>query len=545
MKLTNPIVLKAALLLVLAANMSWERFEISSMQLATTGVREAVSAGPGASAAAPATASTNSTTPSPGAVTTATAAPPAAVQAAPSAAAPAVATKPSAPTDAERARLAALAEQQRIKTSAIQSNDTQSVCGHSYQVTYIQSDTNDGRTVTRIHARDASAAEGAGWVSTFEMSGTLASNMNPEQKTRINSLLQAHVREERIAKKLTCPGTPATDKDEKTSKADDREADRKECLVGKNGRSLDSGERLRCFADRLESMKREEPAKDEKRSEFSVRMMEETKAIVGKLRTMARKALLDKNDKDYDAAVDALDRASDSVESLVARHNVRDSKDLNNLANSLSALKQAGEAEHKAREYKEAAGEARTRNRSAWENLKRAEEDLKRFPGQDSLMHYHMARNAFINSANDTAQLDWQIKNEFEIPFMMPMRSNQNLRYLSAVDFKDFSTSFRDLQTMMEQALNPQNALSNRIDTNGRLRGTVLGDHNIPQNLGSFRSGANSSFSSGDLPSRSSIPGSALRTDYSRPSSLYDRSSLSGGSLNSTPSFQQRQFPRM
>ncbi len=467
MKLTKSAALKGALLMVLAANMSWEKIEFGSTELASEAVGGAkTTTAPAATASAPA----------------ASTAAPAVVEKVALAPEPAKVTQPTLETE-------------------------EKVCGEKYVVFFQQIEI-DGKSKTEISARRASGPSDK-WDVTVPIEGSLAKTVY--QKESALRLVTAHVKHVRTKAKLACDTdkaeTATTVADKDAGKDDDKEAreereakkkeiaDRqKSCTVDRNGKTLDKAGKIECLTSALGNIEKRVDKKnaDGKRlseEALSKAALAEIQKIHKELKRLLKSELMSKDESRVEEAKDSIVAAMDAIEEsadvfdLGKSKSGRSNNSISKLIGELSALKSGAEAHEEGEKYVERSKEVRDNMRSSYAQAL-----------ANPLDPYAM--DSYRAAQYEYNQLRWDIGNNYEQQFLAPLKRYQSTGLLSAGDYKDFSTPFTDMQKFLREALGTSSAqTSNRSGFSGTITGSVLGsDYAIPTNLAAMRttSGATS-----------------------------------------------------
>lgn len=476
MKLTKTAALKGALLMVLAANVSWEHVDFSSTELASETVGGKTVAAPAAAASAPA---------------------------------PAKADAPAAAAKAEPIQLKAV-EPKPVQPS--HSSETK-ICGETYKVHYQQIE-RDGKTMTEMSTRKASSSSEEWDVAIVLRTDLVATVAEKESAIRI---LTSNVKEYRSKRKETCGGETVTEvrdaaKDEKKTEKAERDQEIadgvKNCTMDKKGNRIEKADRLECLTAALEKVDK----RVDKRGADGKRLSEEalTRAVTAEMqrlhkeiKRLAKAELMSKDESRVEEAKELVTRAMDAIEETAEVYDLGKSKtgrqnnSISKLIGELSALKQGADTHREGEKYAERAKDVRDTMRESY--AKALAEPLNPW-----------ARQEYDRAKNEYEQLRWDIGNNFENDHMRTLQRFQSSGLMSSVDYKDFTQPYTDIQKFLREALNGSTTQnSNRTGFSGKITGSVLGsDYQVPSNLASLRisnGSVQSAFTNGSaLPS--SIP---------------------------------------
>lgn len=506
MKLTKQTALKGALLMVLAANVSWEKLEVGSHELAS----EAVTATPGAAATGDGRVST-----APAALTVeATGAPP-------------VAVKVAAPDAA--------------KTTLPSHEDSVKICGDTYKLKYQQVE-KGGEMMTEITAHRPTRA-GDSWVSITWRADLINTIV---KKSDADNALMATVKAHRTLKKEACPGSEVAGKDdeEKSRIADGM----KNCKLDKNGKSLKGEAILDCWLDQLNSIdKRVGKHKSDEAMGKAV-LAEMQRIVRGPFKRELKSALMSDDDDRADHAKQLITEAMQAVGDIGAEHDLgrsrrsgRTNNAVSKLIGELSALKTGAEAHEESEKYASRAKDVKDNLRTtrAELNARRAERDAlyqqaMRNPLDTYAMQaYYEADQQLRNSSavldfvkGDYEALRFDIGMNLEPNLIRPMRSMQTTGLMTAQDYKEFSQPFADLQKMMRESVNFMNlsnvgsiAATRTSGFSGTIKDSVLGkDYAIPTDLALKRSTAIAGSARSTIPG---LPTTAPTLSFQAPRSIF------------------------
>lgn len=460
MKLTKTAALKGALLMVLAANMSWDRISFESMNLASTGSPEVVGS----------TANV-----------TATAAAPTPVQETP-AHHTAAALKVSQPDAATP-----------VKVSQPEHSATLQMCGEAYAVHYQQFEER-GVTMTRVSARKATNPQDKWDVAVILRSDLIETISEKESAHRI---LATNVKEYRAKRKEACGqevvAANAAKKEEVKAEQDEekkRLADgMKKCEIDSKGQDIKRDERLSCFVEQLSRIDKnlDKKGADGKRlsEEALARAAQsELQRLHREVKRLAKTDLLSKDESRADEAKELLVTAMDAIEDVAATYGLgvnprtgRTNNSVSKLIGELSALKHAGETNERSKEYVESAQSVRDNMRQSFESALRNPLD------------------PYANYALQAARAEYQalqqdIGMNFEPQYMSPLNNYKRAGLISGAEFTEFTRSFSDIQRLMKEAISTgTNQPADRTRPTGTITGSVLGsDYVLPANLAALRS---------------------------------------------------------
>lgn len=463
MKLTKTAALKGALLMVLAANVSWEHVDFSSTELASETVGGKTATAPAKPASAPAA----------------------------SAPAPAKADAAKAAPDAAKAEPIQL---KAIEQKPVQpSHDSETkICGETYKVHYQQIE-RDGKTMTEMSTRKASNTSEEWDVAVVLRTDLVGTVAEKESALRI---LTSNVKEYRSKRKESCGGETVTEvreaaKEEKKAEKAERDQEIadgvKNCTMDKKGNRIDKADRLECLTAALEKVDK----RVDKKGADGKRLSEEalTRAVTAEMqrlhkeiKRLAKTELMSKDESRVEEAKELLTRAMDAIEETADVYDLGKSKSgrsnnsISKLIGELSALKQGADTHREGEKYAERAKDVRDTMRESY--AKALAEPLNPW-----------ARQEYDRAKNEYEQLRWDIGNSFENDYMRSLQRFQSNGLMSSVDYKDFTQPYTDIQKFLREALggaSTQNA--NRTGFSGKITGSVLGsDYQVPSNLASMR----------------------------------------------------------
>jgi hypothetical protein len=513
MKLTKQTALKGALLMVLAANVSWEKLEVGSHELAS----EAVTATPGT----PLTATGDGrVSTAPAAVTVAgNGAPPAAVKVvAPDAA---KSTLPSHEADAK-------------------------ICGDTYKLKYQQVE-KGGEMMTEITAHRPTRA-GDSWVSITWRADLINTIV---KKSEADNALMATVKAHRTLKKEACPGSEVAAQGDAGKDDEDRSriADgMKNCTLDKKGTSLKGEAILNCWLDQLNSIdKRVGKHKSDEAMGKAV-LAEMQRIVRGPFKRELKRALMSDDDDRADHAKELVIEAMKTVEDLGAEHDLgrssrsgRSNNAVSKLIGELSAMKTGAEAHEESEKYASRAKDIKENLRTTRSevNARRAEKDAlyqqaMRNPLDPYAMQAYYEADQQLRNSNavlefvkgDYDALRFDIGMNLEPNLIRPMRSMQTSGLMTAQDYKEFSQPFADLQKMMRESVNFMNltstssiAATRTSGFSGTIKDSVLGqDYAIPTDLALKRTTGISGSARSTVPG---LPMTAPKLSFQAPRSIF------------------------
>lgn len=458
MKLTKTTALKASLLLVLAANMSWEQIDFGSTELAGLGTPgEAVAAAPAAAAAAT-TPTTLSTT----------------------------AVKVSAPaTTPVTLKSEATAVAAKLEEPSHTSDKHLLVCGEKYQVHYQQED-RDGVKKTRVAATRLSSREDG---LELVIPRKLLDIIGDQELTYAR--LGREIKAMRADKKQTCAGDPATattttvadakSDEEKTKLAEDV----KNCKADKNGKTMKSDKIVACLTRELGRIDKRIDKKDEEGKRLSERQLarnalSEITKLGGTLKSEIRKGLLSKKEMDVEDAERAIDDAIEAIESAGAEFGDDDEvkgfdRSVAKLVDELKALKKAGQTRKEALALKERGEDVKKNMRDSYQAILR--DPLN--PQADA---------DYRHAINNLNLLRTDIGRDFEQDELLALQGYKRRQMISGSDYNDFVKPYTELQKLLRDAVATPTTITASQTFSGNITGSVLGsDYAVPANLASRR----------------------------------------------------------
>ena len=463
MKLTKTTALKASLLLVLAANVSWEQLDFGSTELASDSVPAAAGAtsGTAAKVAAPTSKSGEGAT-----------------------------VKLKAHTETAVS----------MKTQAREYKDDEPfmVCGDRYDVVFRQNDFTGGGETRITATKAATTTDGIAIIINAHMDATLA------KKASSLETLKTMIKERRAQNNVPCAGEVVAGKKSETKTAEEiaKEADLKkqmhECKVDKKGESLKSDELTTCLNDELARVEERVPSRgadgklvsDKKRN---ADILADAKALTKRLKERFRSALLSKDESRVDEAQAEVDKAIASLDSLKdsyddsddndsdsrssRRHSTRVSKrktanPYEKMIAELSALSKAADVRLEALDRK---AEAEV----IAQNLKDGFRNAQLHPtDQQALNEYNQSKMEYL-------QFQYDLKNGFvntDLNSLQQLRKNGSL---SSGDYNDFVKPFNELLAIMKSSTLTPTATSGQ-NFSGPITNSTLGT-DVPTNLAASR----------------------------------------------------------
>ncbi|MDZ4083003.1 MAG: hypothetical protein U1E10_08710 [Bdellovibrionales bacterium] len=513
MKLTKQTALKGALLMVLAANVSWEKLEVGSQELAS----EAVTGTPATPLAAAGDGKVSQT---PAELTVvANGAPPAAIK---------------------------IAAPDAAKTTLPSHEDSAKICGDIYKLKYQQVE-KGGEMMTEITAHRPTRA-GDSWVSITWRADLINTIV---KKSDADNALMATVKAHRTLKKEACPGSEVATREE-TGK-DDEEKTRiadgmKNCTLDRKGTSLKGEAKLDCWLDQLNSIDKR-VGKHKSDEAMSKAVLAEMQRIVrGPFKRLLKDALMSDDEDRADHARELVTEAMQAVEDIGAEHDLgrssrtgRSNNAVSKLIGELSAMKTGAEAHEESEKYASRAKDVKENLRTTRSelNARRAERDAlyqqaMRNPLDTYAMQaYYESNQAYLNASatldfvkGDYDALRMDIGMNLEPNLIRPLRTMQTTGLMTAQDYKEFSQPFADLQKMMRESVNFMNlsnvssvAATRTSGFSGTIQNSVLGsDFAIPTNLATVRSTGFSGSARATIPG---LPSTAPTLSFQAPRSIF------------------------
>lgn len=443
MKLTKTTALKASLLLVLAANMSWEKIDLGSVQLAATGTpgsTESVKA-----TGAPATTSPVSVSP-----------PDASVRVANSGT---VAPKPQEPS--------------HVSTEPL------TVCGDQFEVRYQQFEFEGAKktlvTATRINNRSES-------MEVIERT-TLIDAIAKKESTLAS--LAHFIKQQRANNKLSCAGETKV-ADEKTDEEQKKlEADQYACKVDRAGKALKGEKIVDCTIRELGRVDKRIEKKDSDGKRLSDKQLarntlNDIQKLAATAKAELRKGLLSKDDMRVEEAQSQIAGVIEAVQAAASEFGDDDEvkgfdKSITKIVNELEALKKASETKTAAEGYKDRASEVKSVMRESYAAVLRDPLNPQlNADYQQAVQEYNLLRT--------------EIGRDFENDELATMKRLKAAHLISGTDYTDFVKPYTDLQKLLREALSTSSVSSSVSISRDKITGSVLGaDYAVPTNLGATR----------------------------------------------------------
>lgn len=481
MKLTKSAALKGALLMVLATNVSWEKIEFSSLQLASE--TTTTSANPNA---VPATGD--------GKVSSA----PAVIAVKTDGTAPAPVTVASAPVATKLAVATPFDSELKI-------------CGDTYKIHFEETE-RGGEKMTEVTAHRA-ASSGSLGDATMILRATLAQTV--WEKESAQRMLTTHVKVAREKLKLACAddvtatnGTAKTD--EAKSEADEEKkalADGiKNCSKDARGKSLDKEDKIDCWTAAIDHASKRVDRKGSNGKRLSEEAL--SKAILAdlqhsqkELKKLLKAELMSDDDSRVEHAREAIETAMASIQDQADTYDLattskgRKNTAVSKMVDQLAALQKGSELKEEAGKYGERAKELRDQSRLARTQMEADRQQLLRNPlDQNAGLQYAQSRQDYSLVMNDYEGLRREIGTNFEPMYMTPFKKFQTQGAIDKADFNDFTKSFTDIQRLMKDtiggrsnSLDASNISSNRTFSGAITRSVLDSSFAVPTDLGSVR----------------------------------------------------------
>ena len=444
MKLNATTALKASLLLVLAANMSWEKIDFGSAQLAATGTpAEAVKA-----------SATNIT--------------------------PSVAEAPTSTSPAELS--ARMAKAPAPEAKAVQPSHTSKnylkVCGDDYQVHYQQYEENRGAIKTRIAATRVSNQEDG---LEIIVPGKIMDLIELQESSSTNARLTREIKAMRAEKKLACAGessaTLVAAADPKTEEEKKKLAeDVKNCKTNNAGDTL-KGERVTaCWIKAVEQVEKRVDKKDSDGKRISETARE--RALYAEITKIARilKADIKKGllSKDESRVEEAREQLKDAMDAIIAGGSSLGGDDERGYDNKISKIIAEFEALDKAADTRKEALVLKEKAEDSKRYMRESYQDLMRDP-----------LNPQTNDEYDRAKYEFnllrnEIYRDFELDELARLNRYKSSRLISSQDFTDFVKPYTELQRLMKEALSTPATVSSTQSFSGQITGSVMGSEYTP-----------------------------------------------------------------
>ena len=515
MKLTKQTALKAALLAVLATNVSWEKMDFHSVQLAS----EVKTAGAGT---APAGTGDGKVSTAPEALTVkATGDSPAAV-------------KLTLPSHEAESR----------------------ICGDLYKVHYQQVAREGGKMMTEITAIRASRANDAAVSITWkeDLINTMV------KKSEADNVLAAAVKAHRTIKKEACAGEPARSgstevADDKDKAERDEEKKRiadgmKNCTLNRKGETLKGSEaKLECWIDQLSNIGQRVGKHKSEDAEGKAVLAELQRIVRGPFKRLLKDALLSDDDDRVEHAKDMAKDAIDTIQEVGAEYdlgrtrNGRSNSAISKLVGEIEGLKKGAETKQESDKYSDRAKDVRYNLRTArteYSSLMAIRDQAYQAAMRNPLdpyaqQAYWEANQALTNSqqtmnflVGDYEALRLDIGMNLEPNYIRPLRSMQTSGLMTSTDYNEFTQPFLELQKMLREtrsftSLNPQSALTQTTRPTGSITSSLLGaDRAIPTDLAVVRSVGTVGTGGAAIGSRiNGLPSAAPTLSFPAPRSIF------------------------
>ncbi len=515
MKLTKQTALKAALFAVLAANVSWEKIDFHSVQLASevkstgTGSAGATPAGDGKVSAAPDAITVKATGDGPAAV------------------------KLSLPSHESEAR----------------------ICGDLYKVHYQQVSREGGKMMTEITAVRTSRSNDAAVSITWkeDLINTMV------KKSEADNVLAAAVKAHRTIKKESCadesarPGKEVADDKDKADRDEEKKriADgMKNCSLNRKGETLKGSEaKLECWVDQLNNIGQRVGKQKSETEEGRAVLAELQRIVRGPFKRLLKDALLSDDDDRVEHAKDMAKDAMDTISEVGAEYdlgrtrNGRSNNAISKLIGEISALKQGAETQQESSKYSDRAKDVRDNLRTArteYSSLAamrdQAYQAAMRNPLDPYAQQAYWDANQALNNSQQTMNfligdyeaLRLDIGMNLEPTYIRPLRSMQTTGMLTSTDYNEFTKPFLELQKMMRDSrsftsLSPQSTLTQTTRPTGSITSSILGtDRTIPTDLAVVRSLGGSTVGGTAVGSRiNGLPSAAPSLSFPAPRSIF------------------------
>lgn len=319
-------------------------------------------------------------------------------------------------------------------------------------------------------------------------------------------------------------------------------ADMKKCLVDRHGNDLSESQRMECHIKALNSI--HVSAKNE--SESRRQAMAELERIVnGELKKHLKSRLLSKDESKAEEGNDLVDEVIDSVESVAAVNDL-DKRRTEKLINGLRAMKEGGKFNRQANELADKAKSLKDDYSSAWKDYQEAYQMTK----TDPLLRNNpmLAMQMMQNAAQPINSLYWQhymLSQQADQTLSMGYRnllSMQSAGALSALDMRDYVSPFRTLRQDLMGMLDPKSmgitgigALPDNPYSTVSSGLNSISLANLPNDFMSIRSGNSQAFRRSygvSLPGLTNSPNmgnyglSSVRSNPALPSSVFNSTSI-------------------
>lgn len=458
MKLNSQTALKAGLFIALAANMNWGMQSMNASSLASESV-------PAGKAAASSQSSGDA--------------------------------KPESQTPTVLVVKADGPKPEAVKPRLASDDEDKKICGDTYQIHYEEVQ-RGGVSYTEITFKRTGTSD---WSDPTTKKGQLHELI--KNKGSVDSLITTLVKEQRKENKLSCADTKQpeqmsenSDRDEKDAEEKAREQKRiadgvKNCTLDKTGERIKNSEKLRCWLDRLADADKLDKKKDRKvsrrsRDDFDDDMegkqvLANIKEIVrGPLRKLIKEMTLSTDESKQNEGIEAAEEAIETVKELASVNDLGSSRgggstnDVRKLVGELEGLKLGGQTAQKSREMEDDVRSVRDQMRSSWAELKR--DPTNTWAAQE----WNNAKMMHTQLAN---QMNAEISNQF----IAPLQAYRQMGFLTAEDYREFTSPFSNMRNMMIAALNPESQqlanLSGRSFT-GTISSSAMGsDIVVPTDL--------------------------------------------------------------
>lgn len=472
MKLTKTTALKASLLLVLAAQISWERVDFSSTELAATGTPNETVSGAATPGRTRGGAQPELSKSGAGATVNLDkkAAPVEPVKVA------AAETQAAAPVTAPVTAAVAA----KVAPGEYLDTDPLLVCGEKYNVRFQQ---NDYTTTTKTMA---SASRDSKPDDAYDLplrTDLLASVANKESA---REGLKHFIKEQRKIKGLACAGETETKavagkKAELTEEEKTKIADVKNCKTDKHGSELKGSEAIDCLTRELAHADKRVEKKDSEgkrlsEKELSRKVLSEIQSLSRNLKGKLRTALMSKDESRVEEAQEQLTAAMDAVVAGGEAFGGDEVKGFDNsiskIVKEFSALRKLSEAREEAKELKERGDDVKKEMRDSYQNALRNPLDRQ-------------AMEAYRTAQNDYVRLNSDATNNFQNTDLQDLLQYKRSGALASNDFNDFLKPWTDFQKLMKEALsNP--TVSATTNFSGKITESSLGTE-VAANLAASR----------------------------------------------------------
>jgi hypothetical protein len=507
MKITKSAALKASLLLVLAANISWEHFESKSTELALSGPASgAESVGGSGTASSSSTTTTGPISKAPNSIT---------VKANGDAPAPVTVSKPetkveSKPEVKAETTVAAKPSQPTFESEL-------KICGEDYKVHYAQLE-EEGITKTRITSVRASTGK-------RETSIVVATNLinTIGKQDAPNRQLMATVRAFRLENKESCGDEKVSVESDEKEVAISKEEEKKRlakdvdsCKVDSDGTKLERSEKIDCLIEAIrdadERVERRMAAKNAakakekktKKSKYSrdrddrdddvspAAVLAEVQGLYSQLKGLLRDELLpqrksrrgdtddnsEQRENAEEMARDAIDAISDIAKAynLGKTRNGRSSNTISKMIGEISALRNGSQMYAESESYVERAQNIR-------DDLRASTREAMANPTDPmAIQNYRQSTGEYWDLKNQMTDNNFELNRDYR-----QLKAFQSASLLSAQDFTKFSDPYKQIQELLDEAIG-RNSTGPRGAFTGPITSSALGtDLAIPTNLAAMR----------------------------------------------------------